>query len=503
MIEPRKYQNACVEKIWKNLPIEDDMLVKLPTASGKTIIFTLLLEKLLAHFPDASSIVLVNRVNLVGQTIEKLSMLFKQDQLGVYCGSLGEYNKDSKVTVASVDSIKKITPTVTLLIVDEAHNAFNNSSYNGLIDRMRRANPNLKVVRFTATDFTAQDGYIWGKDLPIKKVLYKKTMMEMIALGYIVPPIFKSSKESFDMKGVRTKRGEYIMTDLIELTNDQMKLKKQVKDALPKLKGRKKIVWACASINHAEAVREEISKYEKASIIHSKLNNGEKLNNYNEFENDPDVRHVCSVTMVSEGYDFPPLDAIVCLRPTRSPVLYTQVIGRGLRLSPGKVNGLFLDYGNVVQNLGHPNNPLVKNDKRQKKALGVLICPACETISFAPCKVCTCGYEFFTVKMKKRKLGKNLTNTSADPEFSSNLNLVNTLSCLGWKINGKYVSSTGKELIEVKYSTMTKNIYQYIAKHSPQAAKLRDEYKNSKGNAPKKIKVEKVKGWDKVIERIY
>lgn len=503
MIEPRNYQKRCVETNWKSWKSGClDQLNKLPTASGKTIIFTLLLEKLFKHQKKAKAIILVNRVNLVKQTIDKLNMLFKKQDLGMYCGSLGEYDSSSKIIVASVDTLKKITPFATVLIIDEAHNAYKNSSYNALVIRMRKENPKLRIARFTATDFTAQHGYIWGKGKDIEKILYRKTMREMISLGYILPPVFKSSKESFDLSNVRSNRGEFILKDLLILTKDQLKMRRQVADALPKLKDRKKVVWACTSIDHAIAVHKEISIYEKATLIHSKLNEGEKRLNMADFERG-ECRHICSVTMVSEGYDYPPLDAVVCLRPTRSPVLYVQLVGRILRLYLDKVNGLFLDYGKIVENLGHPNNPFVKGDSNKKKIVSVLICPSCETISFAPCKVCPCGYEFFTVQAPRGTLTNKLTVTSSDIEFSENLYPILEINVLGWSINGDYISNAGKSMIEIKYKTMVKAIYEYIPKQGERAVKLRDHYREHKGKPPKKVKVENNNNWYKVIDRIF
>jgi DNA repair protein RadD len=509
MIEPRNYQANCVNRIWKSWKSakDNDVLVKLPTASGKTIIFTLLLEKLFKAQGSAKAIVLVNRVQLIGQTVEKLNLLFTQDQLGICCGSLGEYDADSPVVVASIDTIKNQTPQATVLIIDEAHNAYESSKYNSLLIRMLKANPKLRVARFTATDFTSSHGYIWGKGKPIEKILYKKSMKEMIALGYILPPIFKASKEAFDLTDVRKKRNEFIMKDLLHLTADQKKMKKQVKDALSKTKDRKKVVWCCTSIKHAEAVHEEISKTEVASIIHSKLNRSEQQMNVEEFE-EGSVRHIVSVTMVSEGYDYPPIDAIVCLRPTRSPVLYVQLIGRGLRLSIGKENCLFLDYGSIVENLGHPNKPFVKEGRKKDNQVRALICPICETVSFLPAKICSspdCNYEFYVESYKKRrtKLTNNQTASSSDPTFSQNLYPILELGVLDWKIDQNYMTKTKKIMIEVRYKTMLKTVYQYIQKDRLSTRSLRQDLKAYNGKAPKKIKVERQGKWDKVLERIF
>ena len=116
------------------------------------------------------SMILVNQVKLVSQTQTKLELAIEGEKIGLHCGSLGNYDEGNEVTVASIQTVKKLTPFVHLLIIDEAHNAENSKDYTDFIARLREKNPKLKVVRFTATPFTAQGGYIFGKDKPLSLI---------------------------------------------------------------------------------------------------------------------------------------------------------------------------------------------------------------------------------------------------------------------------------------------------------------------------------------------
>lgn len=461
MIQARPYQQDCVDTIWRNFPIKSDQLIVLPTASGKTIIFTMLLYRCLKAYPELKAQVLVNQVKLVKQTQEKLHYALEENHVSLYCGSIGEYDNTAAVTVGSVQSVSKTTPFLNLLIIDECHNADNSPTYKNYIARLKKANPKLKIVRFTATPYTVF-GYIYGDDKPNKVIDFRRTMNQMIDNNYIVEPVFKSTTEAFDVSKLRLKRGEYIMRDVEKLSLDEEKVADQVEDALKKLSGRNKIVWACTCIKHAEIVQREVLKYEDCSIIHSKLNETEKLFNMKKFE-EGDCRHIASVTMVAEGYDYPAIDAIVAMRPTRSPVLYAQLIGRGLRLFPGKENCLFLDYGEIVENLGHPNDPVVIKKSRGKQEKQAIMCPQCMELNFLPVGKCRdCGFEFFKEKKGPKKFAKSLTTTSSDPRFNKDLNLEKELEVLDLSINKSYISKAGNLCWEVTYITMQGALKQWF-----------------------------------------
>jgi len=450
------------------------------------------------------SMVLVNQVKLVTQTRDKLIGAIDDENIGLYCGSLGDYDDGNEITVASINTVEKTTPFLHLLIIDEAHNAENSLVYQNFILRLREKNPNLKIVRFTATPFTASGGYIFGQDKEIKRITYRKTLKEMIAAGFIVDPIFQSTKEGFDTSKLRKRKGDFVQKDVEKLSKDQEKIKLQVADALPRLSGRNKIVWSCTCIEHAELVQEEISKYEAATIIHSKLKKGEQKLNIDEFEKGS-VRHITSVTMVSEGYDYDAIHAIVNMRPMRSPVLYVQLCGRGLRLFPGKKDCLFLDYGEVVEALGHPNNPVVndpksKANKAEKKAI---ICPSCEHFIFLPASHCkNCAYELYKEETKPVDRTKKLTTTAGNHTFNNKLKKEDTIKLMQWTIEDDYVSRAGNKCLKITYMTLLNTYIDYI-KIGTYAHKQFVEEQSIYKRCPVKIKIERDGKWTNVTKRFY
>lgn len=257
-----------------------------------------------------------------------------------------------------------------------------------------------KVYGFTATPYR-NNGPIYGTGKFFPEITFKVSMKELLDLGFLVPPTLKGSKFSFDTKGLRTVAGEYDQSQVAALVSDEIKLRHQVSDALDRLEGRNKIVWFCANIKHAEKIRNRlVDSLESAAILHSNLSEEERVFNKNKFENTP-CRHLVFVTIVAEGYDYPPIDAIVFLRPTKSANLYVQVSGRGLRPYGNKKDCLILDYARVIENLGPLDDPKIPQPKKKKEpgepAIMMRQCPHCFQMVHFSVKICP-ECEFVLVK---------------------------------------------------------------------------------------------------------
>lgn len=501
----RDYQEECISKIMSGMHTDADQLAMGPTGVGKTVIFCELVKRAIELMKndgrELKTVILVNQIRLVEQTVESLLKFIPENKIGIYCGSLNKKQDDAAVLVATIQSIKNHKPFVHLLIIDEAHRAANAPMYSKFIDVLKEINPKLKIVRFTATPFTS-NGYLYGPKKDIKKLVFKRTLKEMIAEGYLVPPVFDSVEHSFDTSGLKKRKGEFILKELTELTNDEKKIKEQVKDALSRLNGRKKIIWAGTCIEHAEAIHREISLYEQATIVHSKLSKDEQAFNFNEFV-DSDVRHCSSVTMLGEGLDIPAIDAIVCMRPTRSPVLYVQLVGRGLRLFPGKTDCLFLDYGKAVENLGHPNNPVVTEKGTKAVDPRVIICPACRHYIFLPAKGCSnCSYELEIIERKKLEHSKNLTKKAGGVQFVD-MKKEEIVAISSWELDRDYVSKAGNKCIKVVYKSFLGEYFQYAKIGTWVHKKLEEDLLLYNGDAPKSVKVVKDGKWKNVVERYF
>lgn len=442
MAKLRDYQLEAVNTIWSRMFTKDHILVQAPTGIGKTITFVELCRRSIEKKPDVRILVTMNKVRLVEQTAKQFG-----DVAGVYCGSLKQRDKSKPVTVASIQSVcKEDLGHINILIIDEAHLFSMDGQYKQLMERLKATNPNMKVIGFTATPYTST-GYIYGKNRFFDKVDFSVSLPWAIKQGYLVNPVMKKAPHEFVTDNVSIVAGDYDQGELAKLTEDDSKISAQVADALPRLEGRKCVVWACVTIKHAEMVHNRLVG---AAIVHSKQEKFEQDWNLEEFESGR-LRHLVFVSMVHTGYDHPPIDAVVLMRPTKSPVLYVQTVGRGLRTYPGKKDLLVLDYGRVVANCGPLDSPRIP-EKRERKGfvpsldeVNLKACPRCLTYMHSALSVCKdCGYEYPAkdpVKSLYEKAQDGTLMRSTEPMWSSVSSV--TLS--------KYESKNGNICLKITY----------------------------------------------------
>lgn len=452
--------------------------------------------------------VLVNKVSLVEQTQAQLAKMIDDGRVGVYCGTLKTKEIKSQVTVATIQSIARQSPHIDLLIIDEYHNFTESKRSESFIEKLKQVNPRLRIVGFTATPFTAKNGPVFGKGQMVQELTYERSLDEMIADEYLVPYRFEVTQERYDTSKLRLVNGDYVEKELQELAKDQGKLSLQVKDALSRLIDRKKVVWIATCIDHAQRLMREIARYESVTIIHSQLKRDEQLASIDSFENGS-VKHICSVAMVSEGYDHPPIDAIVLMRPTRSPVLYVQAVGRGLRLNEGKKDCLVLDYGQIAAYLGNPSSPFIgKAKKGQSKRTRDCSCGA---VVFLPAKECPeCGHDFTPKAFREIDRLKNLTETAGGKvpilgSFFDKFKSMPTdgvLKVKGWEVNENYISSAGNRCFRIKYITETTTVSEYLKHGTYYHKKFIEQTGGDFSTPPISVKVTtNEQGYKNVIER--
>jgi superfamily II DNA or RNA helicase len=322
----RDYQFELVDSVWSEIMNSQTALAVLPTGTGKTQCISELVRKSMSVKDDIKIIMLMGRIDLVKQTEKVMHHEIGEKSVGVFCGSMNRREIFRPLTLGSIQSIKKQKTHADLIIVDEVHHLdADDGAYADFLNSMQTINPKLKTVGFTATPFRA-DGLIYGDDMFFKRIAYRKSVKEMILAGWLCEPKMKGSAAEFDVSNLRIRAGEYRQEDVDQLVNNKSKITEQVFDALSKMNERKCVAWACANIDHCENVLHELVRQsESATIVHSKLSSEDREKNLNSFLNG-EVRHVVFVSILSEGFNHPPIDCIVMMRPTRSPVLYVQCL---------------------------------------------------------------------------------------------------------------------------------------------------------------------------------
>jgi DNA repair protein RadD len=445
----RDYQQEAVNAVWTKLLISPTALCILPTGAGKSVIFEHLIKISISKKPDIKILVLFNKTDLLQQIFNRIQTIVGPEQVGMYIGSLQKYDNTKTVTCGMIQSLSKDDINYNLIIVDEVHNLDEKKGrYIDFIRHQMQTNPKTKVVGFTATPFR-ESGYIYGKNKLFEEITYIKKMQDMIDKKYLVPPISKQPEHLIDISKMRVVMGDYDQKDIDKAVSDQTLAANQVKDALVRMQGRKKIVWFCANINHANTIKFYlVENKEKAVTLHSNLEPAERRDNKLQFETDSETRHMTFVTIVSEGYDYPPIDCVVLLRPTRSPNLMIQTCGRGLRPFAEKEDCLILDYASVITTIGPLDDPLIQEkgtkSKQLEKDKRTKICKACQTINSLKAIFCEdCG-EKFVAELPKDLLDKAQENI----DFFSKQNKITQIE--GIHIS-KHISKNGNKCIKIQY----------------------------------------------------
>ncbi len=278
--------------------------------------------------------------------------------------------------------------TPPIVIVDEAH-------IGTPTKILTQLNDNIPVIGFTATP----DASI-AKHLP---ELYKDCVVccqvdDLIQQGFL--STYRHVKRDGAMLGVLKKRnGEFTEQSQIEVFGTESVFNALISD-LQRYPYKKCVIYV-ASIKQAQNVSSELQARGIPCVeYHSKLKDGDyQLSRFTVLD---EVNVCVSVSALTKGWDYPPIDMVVLLRKTSSLALYLQMIGRGGRIMPGvKDSFICLDYGeNWVQHgLWWDDRPWEVLWKEVKKVSDdgiapVVLCQECESIHSASQPKCQfCGYE--------------------------------------------------------------------------------------------------------------
>ena len=315
-------------------------LVSLPTGSGKTIVFSDVLQSSLSG-SNEKGLVLVHRDELLRQAIEKLNFVWSGVKLSTVDAATSNFT--GQITIASVMALvrrlEKI-PRIQKVVTDEAHHA-PASSWLKIYKQIGRLLPGWQHLGVTATPIRTKG----ASDLEaiFGKPVYVKSIFELIVEGYLAPLKGLEVRTEISVEDVGVQGGDFIAEELSRVINTKERNRLVVENYLELAADRKALVFA-ADLNHARSLAEMfktrglsaawVSGATPLSLRRSFL---EKLRN-------GELKVIVNCMVFTEGFDEPSLDAILVARPTRSLVLYCQMIGRGLRPYPGKKNCLFIDF---------------------------------------------------------------------------------------------------------------------------------------------------------------
>ncbi len=396
MFELRNYQreaNAAVHSGICNKP--GNPCVVLPTGSGKSVTMAALIHQWYEQSPWVRGCILAHRKELVQQNHDKLARYMGRE-LGIYAAGLGRREHDAQFTYASIDSIYKKAgefKAFDFLFVDEAHRIppAGMGKYRQFIQECQHYNPNLRIVGWTATPFRMGCGPICHDDYILNYVCYEAQITDLIRDGYLSNLRTKVGQVGLDLSSVRRNSGgDYIVGSLSEAVNKGDLVPRTVARALEYIQEarRKSAIFFCVDLEHCHRVSAELARYGvEAPCVTGKTKKHERDQIIANFKAKR-LKCVCCVNVLTEGFDAPHIDTIVLLRPTLSPGLFSQMVGRGLRIDPGKDFCLVLDFAGCIDEHG-PLDLLGSGD-----TVPMYVCAKCDESFPRPLKVCpACGWE--------------------------------------------------------------------------------------------------------------
>lgn len=328
----RAYQHMALTEIDQGFGEFDRQLGILPTGGGKTILFS----KLAAARQPERALILAHREELISQAVDKLRTstgIEAQIEMGDERASL-----DAPVVVASVQTLMREKRRERwprdhfgLVVVDEAHHTLADS-YLGTLGHFH---DHAQVLGVTATPDRGDKKNL-GRYY--QNIACEVTLLDLIKQGWLSPIRVKTVPLEVDLRGVRTSHGDYSADDLGHALEPYLE---RIADVLVEHRHRKTIVFLPfigISKRFAGLCRDRGLLAE-----HVDGQTSERAATLERFKRD-ETRVLCNAMLLTEGYDEPSIDCVVCLRPTKVRALYSQIIGRGTRICPGKDHLLVLDF---------------------------------------------------------------------------------------------------------------------------------------------------------------
>ena len=395
-------------------------LIVAPVGGGKSLLIAEFIKRANDLYPGTSCIVMSHVTELLTQDAEHLLAQWPGAPISFCAAKLGKKKLNGQIIFASVQSIyksaHKIPHKVHVIIVDEAHLISPNAQtmYRRFIDDVTKMNPNVRVVGFTGTNFRATEGRLTeGEGRLFTDVAYQIPMLYLIEKGFLCPLVTPQVNTHMSTQGVHSRNGDYIESELQKAVDRDPITKGCVDEILLHGQDRKKWLVFTAGVDHCLHVRDEIrARGISCEMVTGKTPTQERNGIVDAYKNG-ELRCLVNVGCFTTGFNNPAIDLMAFMRPTRSPVLYVQMGGRGMRTSEGKENCVLLDFGGVISELG----PIDLVDAQRVGGSGdgegeapVKTCPTCNAVCFAGVGQCPdCGYMF---PLKELNLDKKASSLS-------------------------------------------------------------------------------------------
>ena len=429
-MKARWYQQEAVDSIWGYYATggKGNTLIALPTGTGKSFVNTLLIKSVLDRFPNQRILCLTHVKELIEQNYASLIRDWSIAPAGIYSASVGRKDVGFPITFAGIQTIHKkgrLFKKTDIILVDEAHliSSKSGSMYSDFISDLKEFNPNLVIWGMTATPYRVGQGMLTqGDGALFTDICYDQTGMDafnrFISEGFLCPLTPLKTKTELDTEGLKIVAGEFTVSEMQSRFNIDDITKNAINETIRNGRDRNHWLIFATGLEHCEAITEMLNLCGiPAASIHSKLKKDDRERIISQYKNG-ELRAVVNNNVLTTGFDFPKIDLISVLRPTNSPGLWVQMLGRGTRPHESKKDCLVLDFAANTKRLGPINDPILPTppSKRAgpKREAPVKICENCGAYNHTSVRRCvSCDEEFpRSIKIRSVAAQEELIRTS-------------------------------------------------------------------------------------------
>jgi len=409
----RQYQQDSVNAVWRCLRDhpKSNPAVVLPTGSGKTHVIAEICRQAVEQW-NGRVLVVAHVKELVEQAASKLRATAPDLPIGVYSAGLGRRDLGYAVTVAGIQSVYQRgyeLGRIDLVIVDEAHmippgrsKENGDGMYRQLIADIGQVTPHRRVLGLTATPYRMKDGAICGPDNILTEVCIEVGVRELIAGGYLCPLRSRAGSAIADLDGVKVRAGEFAAGDLEARMTDGDLVRAACADIIRHTADRSSTLIFASGVDHGEQIVATLANEHETEcgFVTGETPANERDRIIDRFKSG-DLAYLANVNVLTTGFDAPNVDCVAMLRPTMSPGLYYQMVGRGFRIHPDKADCLVLDYGENVIRHGPVDAIRVGEKGKGDGSPPAKQCPDCDALIATGYAVCPeCGHVFPARELK-------------------------------------------------------------------------------------------------------
>lgn len=400
-LNPRPYQSKAVEMTWDWLRNnQGHPCLVLPTGAGKSIIIAMLCKEAIQSWPGTKILMLTHVQELIAQNAEKVRLVWPNAPLGIFSSGLGRKEIDD-ITFGGIQSLRgkaSLLGHIDLVIVDEAHTISHKDEggYRELLKSLEEINPSIRIIGLTASPYRLGHGLITEAPAIFDALLEPVTIEELQNAGFLTQLRSKVTSAQLDTNGVHKRGGDFIESELQAHVDTEPHNVAIVEEVIARAGTRRSWLFFCAGVKHAEHVREALRvRGISTETVTGETPNGERsriLADYKACR----ITALVSVQALTTGFDAPNTDLIALLRPTESPGLFLQMVGRGFRIKTHTDHCLILDFAGVIAR--HGPITALKIPTKYGESDGIppsKSCPECGEIVATATRICPgCGFNF-------------------------------------------------------------------------------------------------------------